>query len=261
MYSPILGRFVSRDPSRSDATSESDSIANSGGKTLTVANGYKDGLSMYQAYFVPNDLDWNGEGKNGPERYLALGASGFGFSFGILRNDPSGAWQAVIEADAKSVQIEAHYLMGHMVWARPAAESAIQDWMKDDKSQGGCECKSIMLVGNSWGALNSTVIAQWFQATYGFKARIHIIIEGVSRNTRPYNHIGPAEIMKNYYSSESHWPRGAPIDGAQNIDISGDPGYKQQRAWGNGAHIAAEWAGKDLAVADLIGSVNPQCGH
>lgn len=57
MYSPTLGRFVSRDPQRQQVRYDGDLRYWIGPQP---ADGYIDGFSLYSGYFVPNDVDPTG---------------------------------------------------------------------------------------------------------------------------------------------------------------------------------------------------------
>jgi RHS repeat-associated protein len=264
MYHPTLGRWIGRDPFTAKQWNDPIAITDerlrlretfdqsdtSQAIAPMALDGYPNGFSLYSSYFVPNSTD-----PSGLEKYLAIGVTGI---FGA----PSGAWDAVDKADNRSAEIEDHFHENHPIRARGAAQAAVENWMRDDKTQQGCECKSIMIVAVSWGATNSVALAEWFKAQYEFPARIHVMIEGVSRFGRPYDRIGPAEITNNYWTSESHWPRGAPIPGSIGHDLIHDAEYMRLKMV-NRPHIAAEWAGSTHAVADLLGAVRPEpeCGH
>ncbi len=234
-YEPVLGRFVSRDPQE-----------------------YIDGNNLYCGYFVPNGMD-----PTGTEEYMGIGVSGYGNKFfNKWKNEDSGAWDAIRQGN-----LEKKLNIGHMIWNRSKAESAIEDWMKDDKSQkGGCKCKSIMLVAVSLGSTNAVSIASWFESKYKFKPRLFVMIEGVNHWTGPYSRMGTAEIENNYYVSGKHWPSGMSLPGATNVDLTGDPNYQSQIAGSTDSwkeHIGAEWAGSDHAVQDINNArrVGGACGH
>jgi hypothetical protein len=187
--------------------------------------------------------------------YLYIGYAGLN----VYGTQPSGPWESIDDLFNKYDAIGAAYKSGHMMWARPNAKAAVIKWMSEDKTRGGRFCRNIILHANSWGALNSTVLARWFESEYGIKARLHMIIEGVSRNSRPYNHIGPATESINIYSKDKHWPRGAAIAEAdQNIAIK----IGSTAILGN--HINAEWIGKRMVekkIGEMLKSKNTNCDH
>jgi RHS repeat-associated protein len=247
MYSPMNGRFASRDPA-----------ARNEAGLPTAGDGYQDGYSLYRAYFVPNATDPTGLGVNGPERYMVVGVSGYS-------GEPSGAWSVARDLKAKKIGFDESLEMGHMFWAPDANYGKIRNWMKDDKSQGGCECKSIMIISISWGARNATYVAEWFERTYGFKAAAQGIVEGVAPipffggGGGAWNRIGPAKVMVNYYVGTQHWPTGAAISGAVNHDMSGEvtPGRT-----GMDLHIEGEWIGARHVQNDFIQArLLTSCGH
>jgi len=161
------------------------------------------------------------------ERRLAIGVSGFG-------GTPSGAWEYVSEAVASGgatadgsifgagvfglgplPRVDRERQSGHMIWARRATRRAIQEWMKDDYTQGGTENRNIISIGVSWGAKNSTAYVEFFREEYCKHPRAHTIIEGVDGPIpNPYPRIGPAVNKLNYYSAELHFPRGTSIPNA-----------------------------------------------
>jgi len=72
MYSPTLGRFISRDPRMAKPLRDHGKVQARmvRGKAVSLqtmwgpsgADGYQDGMSLYSGYFVPNALDPLGEG-------------------------------------------------------------------------------------------------------------------------------------------------------------------------------------------------------
>lgn len=276
MYSPTLGRFINRDPGPDGNSGVELERTRLNGTPGLVGNlivrepiagaGYQDGMSLYGAYFVPNQDDWSGTKKDGPERYFGLGVSGYGNFFFHLpwRNEDSGAW-AAIDKGIQNGDLEDGDKIGHMIWARSRAKDAIEEWMKDDKSQGGCECKNIMIVAVSLGSTSAVSISEWFESKYGFKPRLFVMIEGVNHWTGPYSRMGNAEIKKNYYVGKKHWPSGMSLPGAENVDLQNEADYLNQLEIKNNSkwkeHIAAEWAGSDRAVVDIHAAKNPHCGH
>jgi hypothetical protein len=188
-------------------------------------------------------------------QYLYMGYAGMN----VYGTQVSGPWESVDELFNRYDSIGAVYKAGHMIWARSNAKAAVMEWMSEDKTRGGRFCRNIIIHAHSWGSLNSTVMARWFESEYGIKARLHMIIEGVSRNSRPYNHIGPAIESINIYSKDKHWPRGANIAEAdQNFPIE----IGSTAIFGN--HIGAEWVGKTMVerkIEEILNKKNNECDH
>jgi hypothetical protein len=198
----------------------------------------------------------NKNGNADAPEYLYIGYSGLN----VYGSQPSSPWDSADKAflwqDFEG--IGAVYKAGHMIWARPNAKAAVKEWMKDDRSMGGRKCRNVILFANSWGAMNSTVLARWFKEEYGIPVRLHAIVEGVSRNTRPYNKIGPAVESLNIYSKEKHWPRGADIEGAINVPIS----TLSEGPFGH--HVDAEWLGKSMVerkILEVLKKSKNGCDH
>ncbi len=183
-------------------------------------------------------------------RCWGIGVSGYGnyFRHWPWCDEPSGAW-AAIAAGLEHGDLEGACLIGHGAWVRRRARQAIRRWMADDRSQGGSADKSIMVVGVSWGAASAVSLSAWFARAYGVTPRLFVMIEGVTRWGRPYARAGTAEIVRNYHLGRPHWPRGAAVPQADNVDLAHLVPPRTGAPWQQ--HVAAEWAGSACAVADI----------
>lgn len=172
-----------------------------------------------------------------PEKFMVVAYSGFGaFEFSdnksaawdvaeVSLNGSGGAtylnqWYSSFGGPFGKVPgVEKIIKPGHLIFHRIAARNAVREWMKEDITQGGKECRNVFITSISWGATNATDTAQWFEETYDFMPRMQVMVEGVHRFGGPYGDIGPAFVCKNYYASEPHWPRGQALGKAENFSF------------------------------------------
>lgn len=86
---------------------------------------------------------------------------------------------------------------GSRAWTCAPSPNAISSSISSGWAAAGGSTRyrapSMCIIGASWGSGPSIRLARWFWKRYGFKPRLHILIEGANLLGLPVRAIGPAE--------------------------------------------------------------------